>query len=89
MSRLSGQVYQLKIKGYLDSYRSNWFEDMQITNEAENTITVLTGCIVDQTALHGLLNRVRDLGLTLLSLNLFEENNDEFVNSTKGEISER
>ena len=73
MSQPSGQLYQLKIKGYLDNYRSAWFEDMQITSEANNTITVLTGCVVDQAALHGLLSRVRDLGLPLLSLNLLEE----------------
>lgn len=60
-----GDVYRIKIKGHLDSSWSEWFEGLTIANES-NEITVLTGVVADQPALHGLLAKVRDLGLPLL-----------------------
>jgi hypothetical protein len=60
-------VYQIRIKGHLDSKWSDWFEGQTITQE-DNGDTLLTGPVVDQAALHGLLKRVRDIGLTLISL---------------------
>lgn len=61
------EVYQIVIKGYLDSEWSDWFDGLSITL-AENGETILSGPIVDQTALHGILIKIRDLGLPLLSL---------------------
>ena len=55
----------IKIKGHLGSSWSEWFEGLTIANESNGT-TVLTGIIADQPALHGLLAKVRDLGLPLL-----------------------
>ena len=61
-------VYQIRIKGQLDSQWTDWFEGLTITLE-EDGDTVLTGPVVDQAALHGLLKKVRDLGLPLISIN--------------------
>ena len=60
-------VYQIKIKGHLGPQWTEWFEGMAVTRE-ENGDTLLTGPVVDQAALHGLLKKVRDLGLPLLSV---------------------
>jgi len=58
--------YRIKLKGHLDHKWSDWFEEMDISNEGGETI--LTGPVADQAALHGLLIRIRDLNLTLLSV---------------------
>ncbi len=60
-------VYQIRIKGHLGPQWTEWFEGMAVTRE-ENGDTLLTGPVVDQAALHGLLKKVRDLGLPLLSV---------------------
>ena len=59
-------VYQIRIKGHLDRRWTDWFEGTTITLE-ENGDTLLTGPVVDQAALHGLLRKVRDLGMPLIS----------------------
>ena len=61
-------IYQIRIKGHLGDQWSDWFEGLTITRE-ENGETLLTGPLVDQAALHGVLKRVRDLGMPLLSVN--------------------
>jgi hypothetical protein len=63
--------YQIRIKGQLDSQWSEWFEGMTIMPE-DNGDTVLTGLVVDQAALHGLLKKVRDLGMPLVSVSPVE-----------------
>lgn len=60
--------YQLRVEGRLSDQWSEWFEGLTIT-PAENGETLITGWVTDQAALHGLLKRLRDLGLPLLSLN--------------------
>jgi hypothetical protein len=60
-------VYQIRIKGHLDHPWTDWFEGLNITLE-DNGDTLLTGPVVDQAALHGLLRRVRDLGMPLVSV---------------------
>jgi hypothetical protein len=59
-------VYQIRIKGHLGPRWTDWFEGMTITLE-DNGETLLTGPVVDQAALHGLLRKVRDLGRPLIS----------------------
>jgi hypothetical protein len=61
-------IYQIRIKGQLGRQWTDWFEGLAITLE-ENGDTLLTGTVVDQAALHGLLKKVRDLGVTLISVN--------------------
>ena len=64
-------VYQLRLRGHLGSQWTDWFEGLTITLE-DNGDTLLTGPVVDQAALHGLLKKVRDLGMPLLSVNYIE-----------------
>ena len=61
-------VYQIRIKGHLDHRWTDWFENATITLQ-ENGDTLLTCPVIDQAALHGLLKKIRDLGMPLLSVN--------------------
>ncbi len=60
-------IYQIRIKGHLDNKWSDWFGGM-ILNLEENEETLITGPVIDQAALHGLLKQVRDLGMPLISV---------------------
>jgi hypothetical protein len=60
-------VYQIWLQGHLGRNWTHWFGDVTITLE-DNGETLLTGQVVDQAALHGLLRKVRDLGLPLISI---------------------
>jgi hypothetical protein len=59
-------IYQIRIKGHLGTQWADWFEGMTIRLE-ENGDTLLTGPVIDQAALYGILKKVRDLGLPLVS----------------------
>ncbi len=61
-------VYQIKIKGYLSQQRMDWFEGLTVTLEADGN-TLISGSLADQSALHGVLKKIRDLGMPLLSIN--------------------
>jgi hypothetical protein len=69
-------VYQIRIKGHLGAQWTDWFEGLTITLEA-NGDTLFTGLVVDQAALHGLLKKVRDLGMPLLSVNRLKPGNND------------
>ncbi len=60
-------VYQIRIKGHLSCKWTDWFEGLTITLE-DNGETLLTGPVIDQAALYGLLKKVRDLGIPLVSV---------------------
>ena len=64
-------IYQIRIKGQLDPQWTDWFEGLAVTLEADGN-TLLTGSVIDQPALHGLLKKVRDLGLPLISVSPVE-----------------
>jgi hypothetical protein len=64
-------VYEIRVKGHLGRHWTDWFEGLTITLEEDGDM-LLTGPVVDQAALHGLLRKVRDLGLPLLSVNRTE-----------------
>src|SRR5512135_2078146 len=67
------QCYEIRLKGHLDDRWAEWFEGLTITLE-EDGDTLLTGPLVDQSALHGSLRKVRDLGLSLVSVNKIQFN---------------
>jgi hypothetical protein len=64
-------VYQIRMEGHLDAQWTDWFSGLSITLE-ENGDTLLTGPVADQAALFGLLKKIRDLGLPLISVNCVE-----------------
>ncbi len=64
-------VYQMRIKGHLGSQWTDWFGGLTVTLE-DSGESLLTGLVADQAALHGLLKRVRDLGMPLISVNRVE-----------------
>jgi hypothetical protein len=59
--------YQIRVQGHLDNTWSDWFDGLTLTNLADG-VTVLEGLLVDQPALHGVLIKIRDLGLPLLAV---------------------
>jgi len=67
------QQIEIVVKGHLDPHWSEWLEGLTITHTTEQT--VLCGTVADQSALYGLLSRLRDLGLTLISVISTEQNN--------------
>jgi len=68
---MKGKV-KIKVQGHLDNKWQDWFEGMKINHEGNNTI--LTGIVSDESYLHGILNRIRDLNLKLISVNPYKEN---------------
>ena len=65
------RVYEIKVEGHLGFEWTDWFGGMTVALE-ENGNTLLTGLVIDQAALHGLLKKVRDLGMPLVSVNRVE-----------------
>lgn len=59
--------YEIRLKGHLDSRWAAWFDGLSLTHDSDGT-TVISGPVVDQAALHGLLHKVRDIGIPLLSI---------------------
>jgi hypothetical protein len=77
-------LYQIRIKGHLDDRRTAWFEGLTVTREADGC-TVLIGRF-DQAALHGLLRKVRDLGMPLVSVTQVQFNQTHTDRSQNGDI---
>jgi hypothetical protein len=65
-------LYQIRVKGHLDETLGSWFDGFTLTNQ-EDGDALLTGPIQDQAALQGVLNRISNLGLTLVSVNVVPE----------------
>ena len=61
------EVYEIRFRGHLDARRAQMFEGLEMAQEPGGE-TVLTGSVIDQAALHGILSRIRDLGVPLLSV---------------------
>jgi hypothetical protein len=64
-------IYQIRVKGTLDEMWSDWFDGFTLTLQGDHD-TLLTGPVADQAALHGLLSKIRDIGLPLLSVERVE-----------------
>lgn len=67
-------IYEIKLKGHLDTKWAEWFYDMTITHESDGT-TTLSGPLPDQAVLHSVLNRVRDMNLTLINVHKVNDAN--------------
>lgn len=67
--------YEIRLKGVLDARWSAWFDGLSLTNDRDGT-TVISGPVLDQAALHGLLQKVRDIGLPLISVT-YDEPSDQ------------
>jgi hypothetical protein len=78
-------VYQIRIKGHLSHQWADWFEGLTITRE-DNGDTLLTGPVADQAALHGLLKKVRDLGMPLVSVNRIESGPADAAQPTASDV---
>ena len=76
-------VYQIRIKGHLGSQWTDWFGGLTITLE-DSGDTLLTGPVVDQAALHGLLKKVRELGMPLVSVIEVQFNENHQYHSREG-----
>jgi hypothetical protein len=74
--RAQPPIYQIRIQGHLGPQWTDWFEGLSIVLE-DNGETLLTGPVLDQAALHGLLRKVRDLGLPLLAVTLINPNQED------------
>jgi hypothetical protein len=70
------ELYEIRIKGHLDDRWAAWFGSLTIT-ALDNGETLLTGPVVDQAALHGLLRKVRDLGMPLISVTRVRPGQDD------------
>jgi len=75
-------VYEIKVEGHLGFEWTDWFGGMTLALE-EGGNTLLTGPVIDQAALHGLLKKVRDLGLPLVSVNRVESDQADTLNSPR------
>ena len=80
-------IYQIRIKGHLGRHWTDWFEGLTITLE-ENGDTLLTGSVIDQAALFGLLKKVRDVGIPLLSVNRAEPGPSTMLSSASLRVGE-
>ena len=80
-------VYQIRIKGHLGREWTDWFEGLTITLE-ENGDTLLTGPVIDQAALHGLLKKVRDLGMPLVSVSPVEPGTPTSLGTDQADASD-
>lgn len=68
-------IYQIRVRGHLSDKRAEWFDGLTIENQPDGE-ALITGPVADQAALHGLLIRIRDLGLPLLSVVCVEPSKD-------------
>ena len=72
--------YEIRVKGHLDTRWAAWFDGLALSHGSDGT-TLLRGPVVDQAALHGLLSRVRDLGLPLIAVTQVDPNSEKETNA--------
>jgi hypothetical protein len=71
----SNGIYQIRVRGHLGAQWADWFEGLTVTLE-DNGDTLLTGAVKDQATLHGLIKKVRDLGMPLISVTRIKSNQE-------------
>jgi hypothetical protein len=80
--------YKIRLTGRLDAHWAAWFDGLTVSDERDGT-TVLSGPILDQAALHGVLQRVRDLGLPLVSVTCVDANQTKVTHGQVGQSRRR
>ncbi|MCP4935633.1 MAG: hypothetical protein GY927_15855 [bacterium] len=83
----AGEIYEIKLKGRLNKSWADWFDGVAFTYESDGT-TTLTGEVIDQAALYGLLKKVRDLGVQLISVNRVGFNKVDSANVEINSVSD-
>ena len=78
--------YEIRLKGHLDTRWAAWFDGLSLTNESDGT-TLIQGPVADQAALHGLLQKVRDVGLPLVSVTQVEPDQPTESTTKAGSIT--
>ena len=76
-------IYEIKLQGHLDTKWAEWFYDMAIIHESDGT-TTLRGPLADQVVLHSILERIRDMNLTLINVSKVNDANENEVNEQEG-----
>ena len=79
-------LYEIRLKGHLNDRWAEWFEGLTITLEEDGN-TLLTGPVIDQAALHGLLKKVRDLGMPLISVSPVEPGPPTTLGTGQADVS--
>ena len=79
--RPEAQRYEIRLAGHLDAHWASWFDGLAVSHQGDGT-TLICGCVADQAALHGLLQRVRDLGLPLVSVTQVDTDQPELPRPT-------
>jgi hypothetical protein len=87
LEKNSSEIYEIKIYGHLDTRWSEWLYDMAITR-GEDGITILRGPLPDQTVLHSVLDRIRDMNLKLISVNRITSDGQTINHEVKGATHE-
>jgi hypothetical protein len=75
-----GGSYEIRLRGHLEARWAAWFDGLSLTHEGDGT-TVMLGPVVDQAALHGLLGKVRDLGLPLIAVTRVDPSSNTETNA--------
>jgi len=78
----TGEMYEIKLQGHLDTNWSEWFYGMTITHEPDG-VTTLFGSLPDQTVLHSILDRLRDMNLPLISVNKIVSDGKKLIMKSK------
>jgi hypothetical protein len=81
------KIFQIRIQGHLGRQWAGWFDGFTITLEDDGN-TLLSGPVIDQSALHGILKKIRDLGMPLVSVNSFDRDltNKHDIDPLKGDL---
>jgi hypothetical protein len=83
----TSEIYEIKLQGHLDTKWSEWFYDMAITHDGD--VTTLCGPLPDQTVLHSVLHRIRDMNLPLLSVQQITSDGPTINEEVKGDSHEQ